>query len=1395
MEKNDKFSNDYFNEDDKGFEDDVFTKKEEDSLLNSKKSPFEDELEKDLSLEKRNRFDNPSSDEMNQDLKKNDIDGYIDLEKQNEEILEEVEKEKANKKKLEEKQLKEKERAKRVLEEKKNEIQIEYETKRDLLQQQYEGVTNPVALEQMVQAEKELNKQYYNDINYAIHEFDNEILKIEQSFEDSYRSISNENKGYTNNDSVPSYGEPYSMANDTTDENLNSLYQTVDNEQEVSQETSFYVDEGLNDFSNSYQSNDAPSQEYMESLYRSQANYDSQFCEFSHFTMDGVQTDYYAFGQRVSEEESHRIYEEGKKHYESDSYKTDHGPIEDPSQISSVVDNNQGSSITNDTSNANKDADSYSHTNSNDSGGSNGSPGSSGGPGGPGSSGGPDGPGGDTTTGNTYRNVTSDEKPKEKDQAVDAKTGKSILHFSDVRNQFEKYANVEGVGSVVQTMKDEVVHTMAREQSGTVSSMRSTIRNSQDVFATAMFITNIGNEVQKATRMASRAGNAVANTGRYLTGVDLKNPKSMDKVLNTRDAVRQGVFGKNANGGNINPGFSSRKVDNQISKLNKEIRELEKFQKKMEKTKGIGETGKKFKLSREQIVSPGSRIGAESLKNLKKHKVNKTTLELAKKRNRLKRLKEGRDVQTRDRGNRDFRRAVWRQFQKQLNKSDEAGFNGVLSGVNFITNRYTRYSLKMTKKAAWKSGKMLGKVGLRTAKKAGKTLLRASGHEIYYNAQKSALKARLAPKKKKLRALKNRVKGELNGGMYRRLSRKISRKTPNSIKEKGRIVKRLIGKGGNILSSPFRWGKKTILKITNSKWFKPIKWIYRMPGGVLRSISQAAQKMKIFLLKLAGYVVVFFLISAIVTQLLGAIGGLVSSVILGDGEDKVNLSPFVAVLKEKDSAFHEQLENAVAKYDDVVYPNGTNTDNFKEIISMAAVRFKNDLGKDKKYNSASTYANPVYEKREKVYDYMRELYDISHSYTITEEKYKDDCGAQKYFCTEEGHEIYNKNGCETKIISKKEMNIKDPKKGDKEAYGGHLYTYDGKQWVAHYCPGEHKECPGHTRANVIVRATKFPALFSIDRQGNLVLQNAQAGDKIGTFVITAYCNCAECCGKHSPERGGEGKTASGTYPIEGRTIAVDPDVIPLGTHVVINGHEYIAEDTGSAIKGKKIDMFFETHDAALYGWGKQELDVYYVGESSSENVAELVTNENKWHGWNDDNKEWCMNIYEQNWNELYDGWTGGSGSVDMSIIDIDWSKIELHDGTLTDAQKKLVAVASNSGSYGIAVTPGYCQAWVADVVLATTGGTRYSAESANDAGDLWRVSTDWSKIKVGATVYGAAKTHGGTLGQLYGHVGIYIGNGKVISNEGSIKVRTLEEWVRFWEGTGWGWNGGIDLSK
>lgn len=72
---------------------------------------------------------------------------------------------------------------------------------------------------------------------------------------------------------------------------------------------------------------------------------------------------------------------------------------------------------------------------------------------------------------------------------------------------------------------------------------------------------------------------------------------------------------------------------------------------------------------------------------------------------------------------------------------------------------------------------------------------------------------------------------------------------------------------------------------------------------------------------------------------------------------------------------------------------------------------------------------------------------------------------------------------------------------------------------------------------------------------------------MGVFKITAYgADCQGCTGR----------TYTGTVPEIGRTIAVDPNVIPLGGTVLIDGKEYIAEDIGGAIKGNIIDMFVGT---------------------------------------------------------------------------------------------------------------------------------------------------------------------------------------------------------------------------
>ena len=90
------------------------------------------------------------------------------------------------------------------------------------------------------------------------------------------------------------------------------------------------------------------------------------------------------------------------------------------------------------------------------------------------------------------------------------------------------------------------------------------------------------------------------------------------------------------------------------------------------------------------------------------------------------------------------------------------------------------------------------------------------------------------------------------------------------------------------------------------------------------------------------------------------------------------------------------------------------------------------------------------------------------------------------------------------------------------------------------------------------------------------------------FVATAYCPCEKCCGKT------DGITKTGTTATEGRTIAVDPDKIPLGSKVTIDGKEYIAEDIGGAIKGNRIDIYFDKHSDAL-NFGRKNVKVVIGG--------------------------------------------------------------------------------------------------------------------------------------------------------------------------------------------------------
>ena len=95
-----------------------------------------------------------------------------------------------------------------------------------------------------------------------------------------------------------------------------------------------------------------------------------------------------------------------------------------------------------------------------------------------------------------------------------------------------------------------------------------------------------------------------------------------------------------------------------------------------------------------------------------------------------------------------------------------------------------------------------------------------------------------------------------------------------------------------------------------------------------------------------------------------------------------------------------------------------------------------------------------------------------------------------------------------------------------------------------------------------------------DNKTSNISTNENTGSWI-KFNASAYCGCAKCCGKTT------GTTASGTKATAGRTVAMSSKYA-FGTKVEIKGYgTYTVEDRGGAIKGNKIDIYFDNHQDAL----------------------------------------------------------------------------------------------------------------------------------------------------------------------------------------------------------------------
>ena len=112
-----------------------------------------------------------------------------------------------------------------------------------------------------------------------------------------------------------------------------------------------------------------------------------------------------------------------------------------------------------------------------------------------------------------------------------------------------------------------------------------------------------------------------------------------------------------------------------------------------------------------------------------------------------------------------------------------------------------------------------------------------------------------------------------------------------------------------------------------------------------------------------------------------------------------------------------------------------------------------------------------------------------------------------------------------------------------------------------------------------------------------IISNAQKHPEIlKTLKVkaTAYTAGPESTGK-KPGMEDYGITYSGLPALKG-TVAVDPSIIPLGSVLEIPGYGYaIALDTGSAIKGNRIDVYFDDVNEAKM-WGVKDIEIKILGK-------------------------------------------------------------------------------------------------------------------------------------------------------------------------------------------------------
>ena len=151
---------------------------------------------------------------------------------------------------------------------------------------------------------------------------------------------------------------------------------------------------------------------------------------------------------------------------------------------------------------------------------------------------------------------------------------------------------------------------------------------------------------------------------------------------------------------------------------------------------------------------------------------------------------------------------------------------------------------------------------------------------------------------------------------------------------------------------------------------------------------------------------------------------------------------------------------------------------------------------------------------------------------------------------------------------------------------------EARGYYRHLSQARHRGSTPAPVAAVSSPSSRAPLMGSVSPRTRAFLPSWRVKSRAARthlFIVTAYEKSPRSCGRWA-----DGYTATMTRPKEGRTIAVDKRIIPLGSHVWIEGLGWrVAEDVGGAIKGRRIDIYFRTIHKCLR-FGRKKLRVRWI---------------------------------------------------------------------------------------------------------------------------------------------------------------------------------------------------------